>query len=198
MCKKLTAIVLCGVIVPLLSSVGFSQTEVQSQIRRLQTQDGNAISGASTNLPGLTSSNINSTYSNSLNQLGFFSNSQKTDRVINDAAKALRQASSQTEKDAAEKKLNSLLSDDYDARLKTYEDYLSDLEKQLATMRKKLEKRKEAKSAMIDLRIKVLQAESDDLGWPTRMRSNRKPLFPGSNISPIGQPSSPFGVSKSK
>lgn len=96
-----------------------------------------------------------------------------TDSKIQAAAKELRQAESSSERSEAKDKLMGLLSEDYDSRLKEYEEYLDGLEKQLEEMRGKLRKRRQAKDDMIDLRIKVLEAEADDLGWPTRMRGSR-------------------------
>lgn len=96
-----------------------------------------------------------------------------SDKQIEKAAKAMRQAESSSERSEAKDKLVALLSEDYDSRLKEYEDYLEDLEKQLDEMRGKLKKRRQAKEDMIDLRIKVLEAEADDLGWPSRVRRSR-------------------------
>ena len=96
-----------------------------------------------------------------------------TDNKIQEATKAMRQAESSSERAEAKDKLVALLSEDYDSRLSDYEEHLEDLEKQLDEMRAKLKKRRQAKDDMIDLRIKVLEAEADDLGWPTRVRRGR-------------------------
>lgn len=115
---------------------------------------------------------------------GFFSfgdlaGARKAEQEIQQAAKSLRQADSSTEKREAEDKLRSLLADDYDSRLDGYAEHLDELEKSLADMRAKLKRRREAKSEMIDLRVKVLIAEADDLGWPSRVRENsRYDAFP--------------------
>lgn len=116
------------------------------------------------------------TYFNLANRFG------KADKEIREAAKAMRQADSRDDKDAAEEKLRELLGADYDSRLNDYTSYLDELEKSLAEMRAKLEKRRGAKEDMIDLRIKVLVAEEDDLGWPTRMPRNRLP-----GLAPLGR-----------
>ena len=97
------------------------------------------------------------------------SEQRKTDGKIAEAAKAVRQAKSEDERSKTTEKLTTLLSDDYDDRLEGYDEYLNQLEEKLVEMRSKLQKRREAKDQMIKLRIKVLEAEAEDLGWPERM-----------------------------
>ena len=107
------------------------------------------------------------------------------DKKIEEAARSFRQAKP-AEREQAEEQLRNLLSDDYDDRLASYDEYLGELEKQIDEMRIKLEKRRRAKPEMIDLRVQVLEAEADDLGWPTRMSKNsfpRRLLPPNSNDS---------------
>ena len=100
---------------------------------------------------------------------------RKQERDISNAAKQLRTAKTGTEKKAAEDKLRKLLAADYDSRLNDYEKHLDNLAAQLKQMRTKLQKRRSAKSDMIDLRVKVLKAEADDLGWPSRINRSRFP-----------------------
>lgn len=110
----------------------------------------------------------------------FFIESSKRNseqQKIKEAAKALRQAETGADRREAMDELTGLLGADYDSRLAEYEEYLDKLEEQLSDMRDKLAKRREAKGKMIDLRIQVLEAEADDLGWPSRMNS-RSGLFP--------------------
>lgn len=119
---------------------------------------------------------------NSKARLSYFTESSKRrgeEKKIKEAAKALRQAGTSDEQDAARETLNDLLGADYDSRLAEYEEYLEKLEEQLLNMRDKLSKRREAKAKMIELRIKVLEAEADDLGWPSRMNKRfGSSLFP--------------------
>lgn len=103
------------------------------------------------------------------------------DAEIRRAAEQLRTAESSSERQEAEESLRRLLSDDYDNRLNDYEKYLDQLEQRLSEMRSKLTRRREAKSKMIDLRIKVLEAEADDLGWPSRVSN-----YPKANVSNFG------------
>ncbi len=104
-----------------------------------------------------------------------YSSRQRQDRGIESAAKKLRAAKTDSEKRAAEAKLRQLLSADYDSRLDDYEKHLDALAQQLKGMRAKLQKRRSAKADMIDLRVKVLKAEADDLGWPARVNRGRFP-----------------------
>ena len=43
---------------------------------------------------------------------------------------------------------------------------------------RKLQKRREAKDDMIQLRMKVLEANAGDLGWPERMPQGRRAVWP--------------------
>ena len=107
------------------------------------------------------------------NSLAYFGRSKKQlelDELIREEAINFRQAADEGSRERAEEKLIELLSKDYDERLKGYQENLDRLEKELEEMRRKLQKRREAKDEMIRLRIKVLEAEADDLGWPERPR----------------------------
>lgn len=109
---------------------------------------------------------------------------RETDIKIAEAAKAVRQAKSEANRSTAISTLTELLRGDYDARLDGYEEYLNQLEAKLVEMRSKLKKRREAKDEMIKLRVKVLEAEAEDLGWPARM-SGRLPVQP--KVTPDGK-----------
>ena len=100
------------------------------------------------------------------------------DRKIASAAKAVRQAKPNN-RPAAISTLTTLLSRDYDARLDGYDEYLNQLETKLVEMRGKLQKQREAKEEMIKLRVKVLEAEAEDLGWPERLSGK----FPSLSVS---------------
>lgn len=137
-----------------------------------QEDDTKLLSGLRSNSP-----------KNTQNENRFFLNltssneDRKTDAAIMETARKMRQADSTDEKKDLENSLRDLLSKDYDNRLDTYDDYLNGLEKQLEEMRAKLQLRRDAKSKMIDLRVKVLEAEADDLGWPSRVSKNRFPTW---------------------
>lgn len=106
---------------------------------------------------------------------------QEIDGKISEAAKAFRQAKP-NERTAAINSLTTLLSSDYDARLDGYDEYLNQLATKLVEMRGKLQKQREAKEEMIKLRVKVLEAEVEDLGWPVRLSGK----FPSLSISSPG------------
>ena len=106
---------------------------------------------------------------------GVTSVQRESDHKIAEAAKAVRQAKSEDQRSTAIDTLTKLLRDDYDDRLGGYDEYLNQLEEKLVEMRSKVQKRREARDEMIKLRIKVLEAEAEDLGWPERM-SGRFPL----------------------
>lgn len=97
------------------------------------------------------------------------------DAKIDQAARAMRQAESDDARARAEHDLKQLLGQDYDDRLKGYEEELERLEKTLVEMRRKLARRRDAKPEMIKLRVRVLQAEAEDLGWPVRHRRSSFP-----------------------
>lgn len=137
--------------------------------------------------------------------LAYASENRRSEQAIEQAAKALRQAETSEAQDTARKDLTKLLSADYDSRLADYDEYLEGMEKQLEELREKLAKRREAKDKMVELRIKVLEAEADDLGWPSRMEPSRMggsiyvaPRFPaagGSSLGVSGFAKDPFGQS---
>ena len=114
---------------------------------------------------GLTARSSSSPFA----RLNVNSKQRKFDEQTMALAKQLRQSKSSQQRLEAKDKLAAHLSEDYDSRLEGYEKYLLQLEEKLAEMRRKLEKRREAKAEMIQLRIKVLEAEAEDLGWPERV-----------------------------
>lgn len=110
-------------------------------------------------------------------QSSFFSRKEHVamDAKIKEVARDMRQAKSDEEREKAMEALTVLLGKDYDDRLTGYEEELERMEKALAEMRKKLKRRRDAKADMIKLRIKVLEAEAEDLGWPARPRRTSFP-----------------------
>lgn len=129
-------------------------------------------------LPSSSSSRYNSFFDRSAN-----SEQRQAEQMIVETAKSLRQAESSEEREAAEEKLRGLLAADYDDRMKEYAEYLDELEQKLKEMQTKLQRRRDAKQDMIDLKIKVLLAEAEDLGWPARMNQDR---FPADLAAPLG------------
>ncbi len=87
------------------------------------------------------------------------------------AVRAMKAAKDDTAKRQAEAELKTALEGDYDARLIGYEKHLDRLADELTKMREQLQKRKSAKSEMVELRLQVLKAEASDLGWPSEVNS---------------------------
>jgi len=108
--------------------------------------------------------------SKTFSRFGLTKQERELDEMIRKEAVAFRQAADKGSRDNAEERLTELLGRDYDDRLQGYEDNLNRLEQQLQEMRDILQKRRAAKADMIRLRVKVLEAESEDLGWPERPR----------------------------
>ena len=99
-------------------------------------------------------------------------NSPKWQQLRNRIAMAtgkLKSATGEDERNAAKSELSIALSDDYDARMDEYQVYLDDLESKLAEMKAKLQRRRQAKDDMVRLRLQVVEAEADELGWPTSL-----------------------------
>ena len=128
---------------------------------------------------------------------------QKRDQEIATATKQLRDADNSTQRTEARDRLVELLSEDYDARLEIHAEELNRLEDKLAQMRARLKKRRAAKQDMIELRLKVLEAEASDLGWPARNAGGRaswnnvySARTTSSSFRPSGtpDPAQPFSV----
>ncbi len=96
------------------------------------------------------------------------SKTQKIQNRISQATQLVSNAKTDDERETAEEQLKEALGEDYDARLDDYESHLDQMEKQLAEMRAKLKRRRAAKTEMIQLRMQVVAAEADELGWPSR------------------------------
>ena len=92
-------------------------------------------------------------------------NQQKARQRVQLATQKLKNSDS-SNRDEAKEELRKALSAEYDEVLAQYDKNLDRLAKQLQAMQEKLEKRKSAKDDMIKLRMQVLEAEADDLGWP--------------------------------
>lgn len=125
---------------------------------------------------------------------------------ISTATELMRNAESESDRTKAQEELRTALAEDYDARLNLYQSHLDQLESQLADMRAKLKRRREAKNDMVELRIQVLAAEANDLGWPSSspgrtnglLRSGYSPRWNTQSINPSGGggPASGFGGSR--
>lgn len=102
---------------------------------------------------------------------GFPGQNNRVDDATSVALRAMTTAKDETAKRQAEAELKTALEEDYDARLIGYEKHLDRLADELTKMREQLQKRKSAKSEMVELRLQVLKAEASDLGWPSEVNS---------------------------
>ena len=84
---------------------------------------------------------------------------------VRTAMAALKNSDGESREDAKQD-LQKALGEEYDMLLADYDKNLDRLAKQLAEMQEKLNRRKAAKDDMIRLRLQVLEAQADDLGWP--------------------------------
>jgi len=107
------------------------------------------------------------------------SSRQASDVAI--AIDELKKAESDSDREDAETKLGDALGKEYDQKLDAYAEYLDELEAKLEAMRSKLEKRRDAKAEMVRLRVEVIKAESNDLGWPGSSSNTRWNPFGHSN-----------------
>ncbi len=74
---------------------------------------------------------------------------------------------SEQDKTAAKEKIISILSEQFDEDMTERSKQIAELEKKLATLKEQIEKRKDAKKRMIDLRVEMLLNESEGLGFPS-------------------------------
>ena len=110
---------------------------------------------------------------------------QKIQMEVTKAKQQLRKAESEADKEEATEALKDALGADYDARLNEYEDHLDQLAKELDDMRSKLRKKRAAKSEMVNLRLKQVMAEAEDLGWPSRVSGSSWGVRTGFPIAPV-------------
>lgn len=98
---------------------------------------------------------------------------QESEFNVQRATQTMKLAKSDDARATAETVLREALTNDYDLKMKGYEEHLEKLEKELEAMRDRLSRRRAAKAEMVELRIKVLKAEADDLGWPSDVTRSR-------------------------
>jgi hypothetical protein len=79
---------------------------------------------------------------------------------------AIKDAESNTDKQESITKLRGLLEEQYDDSLDAYGRHLDEMEKKIAELREQLQRRRDARAEMVDLRVKMLVSEAEGLGWP--------------------------------
>lgn len=84
----------------------------------------------------------------------------------NEALKAFRDADSESAKSEAKNKIEELLTAQYDESLDSYDKYLEELSSKLVEMKKQVEKRRDARDEMVQLKLLMVVSEEEGLGWP--------------------------------
>lgn len=96
--------------------------------------------------------------------------SATTRRVGNDLQKALQEfssAESDDDKSDAKKKVKSELEKQYDAFLERDQARVDQLFDRLKKLEEQLERRKEAKDRLVELKLEMLISQAEGLGWPS-------------------------------
>ena len=97
------------------------------------------------------------------------------------AIQAIKDAESEADKAKAVESLRGVLETQYETSLENYESYLDKMEEKVRELRKQIDRRRDAKMEMVDLRLKILTSEADGLGWPDE-RPSRYFLGPGQSL----------------
>lgn len=99
-------------------------------------------------------------------------------------AKQYVEAMKEEEKREIRKRLAEMLSQQFDGHVKQQQKELEELEKQIASLKKVLQRRLDAKSTIVERRLEQLIHDAEGLGWnaPTSPHS----LYQWSNSSPKG------------
>ncbi len=84
---------------------------------------------------------------------------------------------SSEERETARQAVAEALSEHYDTFLKAQEQELVALEEKLAKLREQLKNRQDAKERMVELKLEMVLAQADGLGWPEGNTGNRTVWF---------------------
>lgn len=79
---------------------------------------------------------------------------------------------SEADKAAAKEKIVSILGQQFDEDMEQRGKQIAELEKKVTSLKEQIEKRKDAKKRMIDLRMELLMNESEGLGFPSSWQSS--------------------------
>lgn len=106
--------------------------------------------------------------------------------------------------------ISDLLAQQYDAHIQQYEQQVAELENRLAKLREHVQKRSDAKSRLVALKLELLLSQAEGMGWPEEfpnppLGSGGPAMLPGpqsppSNVPGMSGPPNasgipPFGVS---
>jgi hypothetical protein len=90
----------------------------------------------------------------------------QVDSKSHKAFEKLRNAESKADKAEALDELREALESEYDEFLSSQEKELDKMEEKMKELRSQLEKRRDAKDDLIELRLKTLENDASGLGWP--------------------------------
>ena len=102
--------------------------------------------------------------------------------------KKIRDAKSEDDKQDAIEDARATLEKQYDRYLEGYQKQVDEMEARMQKLRDQLEKRKNAKDRLVDLKLEMLLSKADGLGWP---EVNRR--FPTAPTASPGWPSTTVG-----
>ena len=91
---------------------------------------------------------------------------RSSDRFEGEAIRDLKQAKSESEKKEVRESIRKRLSEKYDEILAQQEKQIETLEQRLAELRDQLNRRKDAKPRMVDLKLEMIESRAEGLGWP--------------------------------
>ena len=133
-------------------------------------------SGGQAALPALASSPAPSGFSRRFPNSLWRNNNPMREYVDN-----LKKAESDDDKEAIMAEAKAALEEHYDQYIEGYQEQVDQLEKRLAALKEQLQKRKEARDPLVNMKLQMLSSEASGLGWPDEGGS------PRSMILPLGQ-----------
>lgn len=122
----------------------------------------------------------------------------KMHAAMNDAIRDYKDADDDSDRQAAVEKIREELNKQYDRFLEHQVEEIEQLEKRISELRDQIEKRRDAKSRMVDLKLEMVLSHADGLGWPegpggfrgamslgpTQLMSPGAPAFPAPERHP--------------
>jgi hypothetical protein len=103
---------------------------------------------------------------------------RQAERTLRQAAAALRDAKDDVAKADAKTQLTNLLNNYFEEDMRRREEELAKIEARLKDLREQAARRREKKSEIVDLQIKVLLNEVEGLGFFSEAASTGLPLIP--------------------
>ena len=108
------------------------------------------------------------------------------------AMEAYRNAESDEDRNAAKSEIQKELDTQYDDFIDQQGKQVDGLESRLAKLNEQLQKRREAKSRMVELKLQMVISQADGLGWPDQHQ--RGNAFYGQTVAPLAPPLPAGGV----